>query len=153
VRSVEIVPFALEYVEAVSQLEARAGDAGWSRAQFEQELMLALSRFFVMTGGSDTSARERVIGYGGYWQVAGEAQITNLVIHPDHRRRHLGAELLAFLIKDARRRACHSCRLEVRAANRAARALYAREGFGETSRRLGFYQNPPDDAVLMEKKL
>ncbi len=43
--------------------------------------------------------------------------------------------------------------LEMRAQNGAARALYASLGFVQTGMRRGFYTNPRDDAVLLQKSL
>ena len=41
----------------------------------------------------------------------------------------------------------------MRAQNGAARALYASLGFVQTGMRRGFYTNPRDDAVLLQKSL
>ena len=41
--------------------------------------------------------------------------------------------------------------LDVRCKNKAARALYEREGFTEDGIRKSFYSNPEEDAVLMSK--
>jgi len=141
----DIHPLTLEWVEAVFQLESRAGDAGWSRQQFEREVTLPLSRFYLLR---DHAA---LFGYGGFWKVLDEAQITNLVVAPEVRRQGIGAQLLAHLRKIACREQCTRLTLDVRRTNAAALALYRREGFKEVGCRSGFYDGI--DALLMEKTL
>jgi ribosomal-protein-alanine N-acetyltransferase len=144
---VTIVPFAPEFVDQAADLEKAAGDVRWSRFQFEKELTLAISRFFVLL------QKNRLLGYGGYWKVDDEAQITNLVIGPAHRRRGLGRRLLKYLMGRARREKCRRTTLEVRRANCAAQTLYQRAGFTVVGQRPNMYENPVEDAVLMEKLL
>jgi ribosomal-protein-alanine N-acetyltransferase len=43
--------------------------------------------------------------------------------------------------------------LEVRESNRAAIAFYDKHGFAKTGRRVRYYQDPVEAAILMEKKL
>ncbi|MFA5975768.1 MAG: ribosomal protein S18-alanine N-acetyltransferase [Elusimicrobiota bacterium] len=144
---VEIKRFDGSWLESVAALENRAGDVRWSRAQFEKELSLPMSRFFVMTQD------HALLGYGGYWKVGLEAQIINLVIEPKDRRQGSGERLLRFLLEQARSEACQRCSLDVRASNHAALSLYGKVGFQKVGQRPRFYEAPMEDAVLMEKVL
>jgi len=85
--------------------------------------------------------------------VGPEAQVTNLVIDPSHRRQGKGERLLSFLLEQARAEGCLRCTLDVRAANIAAQQLYGKAGFQMVGRRPGVYTAPMDDALLMEKCL
>ena len=145
--ALKIEKFSSRWVNAATDLEKSAGDVGWSRIQFEKELLLPVSRFFVLTVG------RALAGYGGYWKVGDEAQITNLVIAMQNRRHGLGTQLIRFLLQNAEREGCRRCILEVRASNQAAQMLYRKAGFRDMGRRPGFYTNPTDDAILMEKAL
>lgn len=145
--TMEIVPFSALWLDATAALEDQAGDVRWSKAQFAQELALPMSRFFVLLDG------ERLAGYGGYWKVDSEAQITNLVVDPDRRGRGLGERLLRFLLESARSEACRRGTLEVRASNLPAQRLYEKAGFQKSGRRPGVYEHPREAAVLMEKVL
>jgi ribosomal-protein-alanine N-acetyltransferase len=60
--------------------------------------------------------------------------------------------LLDHLIDKAKELHGSSILLEVRQDNEPARALYAKNGFTEISRRVGYYARF-GDAVVMEKKL
>ena len=42
-----------------------------------------------------------ILGYGGYWLIAGEAHISTLAVMPDQRRRSLGELLLWSILKQA----------------------------------------------------
>ena len=53
----------------------------------------------------------------------------------------------------ARGEMCTTCTLEVRKSNAHAQSLYKSLGFKVKGTRTKIYQNPTDDAVLMEKIL
>ena len=145
--TLQIIPLSGKNAGAVAAIEERAGDVRWSRAQFEKELTLPFSRFYVLLRDNE------VVGYGGFWKVNGEAQITNLVIDPTCRRQGWGRELLFSLLNQARQEGCTRVTLEVRIGNEAALGLYQNLGFVATSRRPQAYSTPTEDALLMEKEL
>jgi len=142
-----IVPFTAEELDRVSLVEQSVGGAGWTRAQFEKELSIPFSRFFVL------QKDRNILGYGGYWKVADEAQMTNIAILPDERRQGKGEFLLNYLIHDACKAGCRTMTLEVRSQNAGALALYRKAGFIQQTVRRQAYSQPTDDAVLMQKQL
>lgn len=144
---IAIVPITRADLDVVVQIEKKSGDAGWSRANFESELISKLARFFVLRQGFN------ILGYGGYWKVLENAQLTNIVIAPKFRRQGLGKKLLAYLLSHATSQGCQIATLEVRSRNSAALGLYQKMGFTIQTRRPNMYSNPQDDAILMEKKL
>jgi len=77
----------------------------------------------------------------------GDAEILMLAVDPEHRRRGVATRL----VEELTRRASGKVFLEVRAANRGARRFYEALGFVGTGLRRGYYQDPEDDAVLMER--
>jgi ribosomal-protein-alanine N-acetyltransferase len=98
-------------------------------------------------GGLVIESDNSVIGFLTYLSaVAAEAEVTNLAVDPAHRRS--GAAKL--LLDALRRKVAGDIFLEVRAANEAAQALYRQAGFAAVSRRKSYYDNPPDDAVIMK---
>lgn len=142
-----IVPLAPQHLEQVADLEAQAGDVQWTRGQFERELSIPFSRFWVL------EEEDQVIGYGGFWKVVDEAQISNLVISLQRRRQGLGSRLLKHFLAEAQREGCIRSTLEVRIGNKAARFLYEQAGFVQVGLRPTFYSSPIEDAVIMEKRL
>ncbi|MCU0826282.1 MAG: GNAT family N-acetyltransferase [Tabrizicola sp.] len=79
--------------------------------------------------------------------VAGEAELLTIAVAPEARRRGLGRKLVGRFLYQARLRNADSAFLEVAEDNAPARALYARAGFAEAGRRLGYYQGPEGRAV------
>jgi len=143
----DVAPLAREHLEAVARIEQTDGDVRWSRAQFERELALPMSRFFVLKQEGE------ILGYAGYWMVGEEAQLTNLAVAARERRQGHGQRLLQHLIDHARTERCRVFTLEVRSRNAPAQALYQKAGFILQGRRRQVYTDPADDAILMEKKL
>ncbi|MGQ0645616.1 MAG: ribosomal protein S18-alanine N-acetyltransferase [Elusimicrobiota bacterium] len=130
----------------LAEIEKEASPSPWSEAQFRSELEKAISRFW--TARADGAPA----GYAGFWLVEDEAQLANIAVRADLRRRGLGRELLRFVAGEAAGLGAARLTLEVREGNAAARRLYESEGFAETSRRPKFYQGR-ETAILMEKKI
>ncbi|MBQ8716649.1 MAG: ribosomal protein S18-alanine N-acetyltransferase [Clostridia bacterium] len=93
---------------------------------------------------------DTVTAYGGMLTVLDEGQITNIATHPDHRRQGLAAKVLAALLEEARARGIVSVTLEVRASNEAAISLYQKFDFSVVGKRVRFYTQPTEDALIMQ---
>jgi [ribosomal protein S18]-alanine N-acetyltransferase len=84
--------------------------------------------------------------------VDDEWEIENIAVTGAARRRGLGSRLVGELLDLVRSRGGKSVFLEVRESNRAARSLYEKWAFVEVGRRKMYYQNPPEDALLLKFK-
>ena len=91
----------------------------------------------------------KVIGYAGYWLVAGEAQITRVAVTRDERDRGLGTRLTAALINRAWQANADAITLEVRKGNAAAQKMYLTCGFRAEGVRPNYYADNHEDAVIM----
>jgi len=91
------------------------------------------------------------IGYIEYVTAADELQIIDIFVQAEYRQRGLAEEALRGLL--AAHPASAQVYLEVRASNQPALNLYAKLGFTKCGLRKGYYSNPTEDAVLMERKL
>jgi [ribosomal protein S18]-alanine N-acetyltransferase len=80
--------------------------------------------------------------------VGGEWEIENIAVSGQARKRGLGTRLLGELLDLARARGAEAVFLEVRESNRAARALYEKWSFLESTRRTHYYHDPEEDAIL-----
>lgn len=78
----------------------------------------------------------------------GEMYIDSIAVVREYRRRGIASDLIiqAEILCKARR-----VLLEVRTSNFAARRLYESLGFTEHGLRKGYYDSPPEDAIVMEK--
>ena len=90
-----------------------------------------------------------VVGWGGMWCVADEAEIASVCVDPAYRRLGGGTKLLQTLLRQARISGAQNVYLEVRASNQAAQELYRGAGFECIGLRKRYYTNPLEDAVLM----
>jgi len=144
-----VIPMEPGHLDQVAAVEASAGDVHWTRDQFAKELQGEFRRFFVVVEDESPD----VLAYGGYWKAGPEAQITNLVVRPESRCRGIGRRILEFIMDCARGESCSACTLEVRQSNQHAQSLYKAVGFIVRGTRSKIYQNPVEDAVLMEKAL
>lgn len=131
-------------LDAVADLERAAHARPWSRGVFEQELTRSDDRSYVVAVDG-----EEIIGYGGIQFLGDDAHITNVVVRPDRRRRGIAARIVADLLGVARRAGATAATLEVRGSNAAALALYRRLGFAPVGVRRRYYDDPPEDALVM----
>lgn len=90
-----------------------------------------------------------VAGYAIVWYAADDAELGNLAVAPEWRRRGVGGHLLDAAIGQARLRGARRLFLEVRVSNAAAEALYRSRGFVPVGIRPRYYQRPVEDAQLM----
>jgi ribosomal-protein-alanine N-acetyltransferase len=97
----------------------------------------------------NTGAAEEVIGYAGFWLIAGEVHISTIAVRPDQRGRGLGEWLLLNLLLLACEMAPLLVTLEVRRGNRVARNLYTKFRFEEVGARRGYYRDTGEDALLL----
>lgn len=95
----------------------------------------------------------RAVAYAGMMITPFDAQVTNVAVHPQYRRRGLGRAVAEALIREAEARALEQISLEVRVSNTSAIALYQSLGFCESGRRKNFYRNPAEDAHVMLRDL
>ncbi len=124
-------------LERVLEIERGSFDDPWTGQAFEAFLGQPAVRFAVADEGA-------VDGYIIYSLVCGEAEIYNIAVAPESRRRGLGRELLGAALENA-----GTAFLDVRAGNLPAIALYRGFGFKEIGLRKKYYGNG-DDAVLMK---
>lgn len=76
-----------------------------------------------------------------------EYEILNVAVDPRFRRRGLAQTL----IRNHQNKFPGTCFLEVRQSNHAARKLYLSLGFEEAGVRPGYYDHPPEAAIVMRR--
>jgi ribosomal-protein-alanine N-acetyltransferase len=137
-----------EDLDEVLAIERASFTMPWSRGAFLYEIQQnRVARCRVMREGG------RIVGYVCVWEIADEIHVTNLAVHPTHRRQGLARTLLGGLLADAQARDIRLVVLEVRPSNREAITLYESFGFRVTGRRRGYYYDTGEDALIMEARL
>jgi [ribosomal protein S18]-alanine N-acetyltransferase len=133
--------------ELVSITEESNESASWSKESYEK--LCGLEGFLAFVNETTTCISGFVVGR----QVVDEGEILNLAVRRQSRRRGEGQALLSAILEQFHRRGVNKVFLEVRESNEAGIAFYEKMGFASTGRRPGYYREPEEAAVLMEKKL
>lgn len=142
---VKIAPMRKEDIDGIIRIEeASYGEHHWSKDSFYSELNNQLARYFCAFDENDN-----LIGYAGSWLVIDEAHITNISVHPDSRRKHVGEALLKAIIDVCYENMVKYLTLEVRVSNAPAIGLYEKYSFKSLGTRKGYYQNNNEDALIM----
>lgn len=138
-----------EDLAALVRLERACFSHPWTWEHFRAELEDAARGRLVVLRRSSREAAPEIVGYCAFHVVADEGQILTLAVSPGARRRGLGGRLLRACLALMARRGATSVFLDVREGNRAARALYAAQGFAVVGVRSGYYVEPTEDALLL----
>jgi len=135
-------------LDEVLAIERASFTMPWSRGAFLYEIeQNRVARCHVVRDGGT------IVGYVCVWEIADELHVTNIAIHPAHRRRGIARDLLAGLLAEARARDVRMVVLEVRPSNYPAIALYESFNFRVTGCRRGYYYDTGEDALVMESRL
>ena len=133
------------HVAQIAQLEKQCFSDPWSENSVASELNNCLSLWLVALDGAT------VAGYIGSQSVGDEADMMNVAVHPDYRRRGIARELVMGLVAALEEKGVHSLALEVRASNAPAIALYEQLGFIQVGLRPNYYRNPKENALILKK--
>lgn len=132
-----------EDAASLARLDQLCFSVPWSEQSFREEAENSIAVYFLAWEG------EMLLGYCGFWEVSGEADITNLAVHPEYRRGGIAKALLECAIREAKKRGLLLMTLEVRVSNAAAIALYEKYGFRRVGERKRYYSNPTENALIM----
>jgi ribosomal-protein-alanine N-acetyltransferase len=140
-------------VDRVVDLAARTQHApGWQRRAYETAIDPE-SRPRRIALVAEERSTGVLAGYVVASSTAPEAELESIVTAAAHQRRGVARELFSALKAELRRQGVREVMLEVRAGNQGAHGFYRFLGFAEEGRRLGYYSDPPEDAVLMRLRL
>jgi ribosomal-protein-alanine N-acetyltransferase len=137
-------PMRLADVHDVLAIEQDIYVHPWTLGNFSDSLQAGYSCWVMECEGS-------LVGYGVLMAGVQEAHLLNLSVARSWQRRGFGTRLLHHFIDLARSYEAQRMFLEVRPSNRAARALYAGNGFRQLYVRRGYYpaDDGREDAILM----
>jgi ribosomal-protein-alanine N-acetyltransferase len=138
-----IRPMAAADLQAAEQIDSLSFSQPWPPAAFEVELRNSDARCWV------TEVEERVAAALVIWRVLDEAHIATIAVHPDFRQRGLGKALLQAGMQAAYAEGARIYHLEVRAGNLVAQKMYADFGYEVVGRRMKYYKDNGEDALLL----
>lgn len=133
-------------VEAASRLESKAFSMPWSARDFLEMVEADYADYYV-------AEREgQIIGCCGIRNIAGEGEITNVVVDAAYQNQGIGRKMMKYMLEKAAERGITVCTLEVRVSNAPAIRLYESLGFQGEGVRPRFYEKPEEDALIMWKR-
>jgi len=141
-------------LEALLDLERQGQSHPWTAAHFREEMGRRGDGWVLVLRSprARTEGDRGIRAYGVVRLVADELHVLNLAVAPEHRRRGLGRWLLGFALDLGARRGARCALLEVRPSNGAALALYQAVGFEPVFVRKGYYRDPAEDAIVLQKQ-
>lgn len=133
-----------EDLAVVAEIEKACFTMPWSQDGFEAALSMPGNVFVVY------EKNDEILGYCGYYGVLDEAEITNVAVRPDMRNRGIGRDMVSALLSKANKAGIKRVLLEVRESNDPAIHLYEGLGFKKLGIRRDFYEQPRENAYIME---
>jgi [ribosomal protein S18]-alanine N-acetyltransferase len=140
---VELELLTIDHLDQMLEIDQICFNGHWSIDTYRRELASDNGHFV------GAFLVDRLIGMGCFWAILDEAHITLLAIHPDERGRGWGQDLLIGLFAKAVAIGMNYATLEVRSSNEVAVGLYEKMGFVIAGVRKKYYENPPEDALVM----
>lgn len=139
-----LAPLTVADLREVAVIERVSFSAPWPTSAYTTELTTnRLARYVgARIGGA-------LVGFGGIWLMVDEAHITTMAVLPENRRSGVATALLLELLQEARRGGARVATLDVRVSNNEAQRLYRSFGFVEVGRRIRYYDDNGEDALVM----
>jgi ribosomal-protein-alanine N-acetyltransferase len=160
-----VEPMSLDDVPQVMEIERQSFPLPWPERAYRYELTQNQNSHYVVLrcvpapGRAERRSplrwlwqrdpRPPILGYGGFWMIAGEAHISTIAVATAWRKRGLGELLLWSMLMRAAAMRAFEATLEVRVSNHVAQRLYHKYGFEEVGRRRRYYQDNGEDALIM----
>jgi ribosomal-protein-alanine N-acetyltransferase len=135
----------LEDVPVVAQIDRMSFSLPWPEHSFHYEVSDNRAARCFVAETEDKRLAAMVVS----WIIVDELHIATIATHPDFRRQGIGASILTAALKDALEAGVKRAFLEVRAGNEVAQAMYRNFGFEASGRRLKYYKDNGEDAILM----
>ena len=163
---VRIEPMTPSDIPEVIAVERASYSMTWPQKAYDYELQQnELAHYYVLrfsnpqtnTSPTLSSKHEKIstsdppttiIGLGGFWLIADQIHINTIAVHPTWRGLGLGEWLLITLLEAGQSLGAETATLEVRPSNHAAISLYRKYVFHQVGRRLRYYSDNGEDALI-----
>jgi ribosomal-protein-alanine acetyltransferase len=126
----------------------------WNRRDYEQILSAEPSERLLRCGlVADSGGKVAGFAVASWLRQETVAEVEGLFVELDCRRQGVGSALIGACMAWATNAGASAVRLEVRASNTAAHALYRRHGFSTAGVRRSYYSAPAEDALVLQASL
>jgi ribosomal-protein-alanine N-acetyltransferase len=146
-------PLSLLDLPALSSIERKSFPTPTKEKVYRYELTEnRLAHYQALTLKHENQV-ERLLGFAGFWIIADELHISIIAVDPLQRGLGLGELLLLNILTLAYEHVAALVTLEVREGNQIAQALYQKYAFAFVGRRVRYYRDTGEDALLMTVNL
>ena len=145
-KEVIIKELTKEDVGAAAKLEAKTFSMPWKASDFLEMVNADYAHYYVAVIG------KRTVGILGLRNIAGEGEITNVVVEKSERRKNIASLLMETALEKCDELGIKDVTLEVRISNTPAIKLYEKFGFKEEGIRPSFYEKQKEDALIMWRR-
>jgi ribosomal-protein-alanine N-acetyltransferase len=147
--SVRIRPMIMDDIERVLLIDRLSFTLPWPANSYRFELIENPASLLRVAENSSSVGGLEVVGMIVVWLIVDEAHIATLAVHPDYRGLGISKLLLSTTLRECIQKGAVSATLEVRDSNTIAQNLYRQFGFTIAGRRLHYYHDNHEDAVIM----
>ena len=140
----ELLVAKKEHLPLIASLEALTFFEPWSENALE--LFISDAGFCIACLDG-----ENLCSYCTVTTVLDEAQIINVATAESYKRQGCAKAVLERVLDECSKRSIGYISLEVRESNKGAISLYQNLGFNIVGKRIGFYSNPRENALVMVK--
>lgn len=138
-----------EDLDQIASLEAGIFSEPWSRKAYQD--ILRQERYCILVASAPYG--QEILGYLCGMSVLDEGELHRIAVASALRSKGYGQQLLQAFLEILRERGVSTVYLEVRAGNTPAIELYQKNGFRSVGIRKAYYQNPKEDAKIMQKTI
>ena len=132
-------------IDSLYEIEAKHFTHPWTKEQFLYEI--SENEFSTILVAED---QNKIVGFLVYWILFDNAQICNVCVVDDYRKRGIASDLFDIAETAFRISECFSITLEVRVSNVAAINLYRKRGFSIVCTKKGYYKDGEDAYYMMK---
>ena len=138
-----------EDLDQVLAIENISFSLPWPEKAYRYELLENPNSLLWVAEIPHSNRSGKIIGSIVIWIILDELHIATLAIHPKYRGMGCAKDLITAALNEGIERGGKLATLEVRASNTAAQNLYSKFGFKNVGRRIRYYRDNSEDAIIM----
>ena len=139
-------------IDAILAIERQSFQRIWHRPSFLGELVCDYAYPYTIRCGEGNNPAQ-IIAYICFRVISDEMHLLRIAVVPQWRRRGVASKLLDKCFSLALEKGAGSAILEVRPSNISAISLYRKLGFHLVEKRINYYTETGEDALIYKKNL
>ena len=135
---------SLKEIDSIVSIEKDSSEHPWTSQQLSESIANSNNLNYILV------LESKIIGYILAIPSIDSADILNIVIHKDFKRKGFGSNLIAKLTKELNKKKIKTIFIEVRKSNLSAISFYLSLGFKEISIRKNYYSKNSNELSIRE---